>query len=99
MPSKQPTGYSRHLQLRLVAETTGAWDKQGARILRLIATAAAAREGIDPSKLAATMLQELSVTIRSFRARAGLRRRAELQTTGGLSCALRAAAVALEATT
>ncbi|CAE6916367.1 unnamed protein product [Symbiodinium natans] len=62
----------------MVAETTGAWDKGAARVLRLIAAATAAREGGDCAALTATMFQELSVCIRGFRARATLRRRAEL---------------------
>jgi hypothetical protein len=78
----------------LVVETTGAWDKEAARILRLVAAAAAAREGADPAGLQAVMLQEMSVTVRSFRARAALRRRAE-QHVSGSTDAVRAAVVVL----
>ena len=62
----------------LVAETTGAWDPAAVVVLKRIARAAAAREGGDVVALHAEFLQELSVTIRSGRARAALRRRAEL---------------------
>ena len=70
----------------MVAETTGAWDNGADRILRLVASAAAAREGADGAALTGLMFQELSVCIRGFRAHAALRRRAELQT--GACCPL-----------
>jgi hypothetical protein len=79
----------------LVAETTGAWDKGAARVLHIIAAAAAAREGVDPATSWATMLQELSVTARAFRARAALRRRAGLPSPKEFDAA-RAAALLLE---
>ena len=47
----------------MVAETTGAWDKGADRILRLFASAAAAREGADGAALTGLMFQELSVCI------------------------------------
>ena len=59
-------------------ETTGHWDVGAARVLRHIATAVAARTGELADKVHNTMLQELCVVIRSFRARAALRRRSEL---------------------
>ena len=62
----------------MVAETTGTWDKRAARILKLIAAAAAAREVEDRSAMTAIMFQELSVCIWGFRVCATLRRRAEL---------------------
>ena len=80
----------------MVAETTGAWDRGADRILRLFASAAAAREGVDGAALTGLMFQELSVCIRGFRARAALRRRAELQTGAQAEPAVRSAAVVLE---
>ena len=62
----------------LVAESAGAWDPAAAVVLKGLAHAAAAREGCDPRALHGEFLQELSVTIRAARARAVLRRRADL---------------------
>ena len=73
----------------MVVECTGAWDKAAAKVLWEIARAVAAREGADGQALHGEFLQELGVTARRFRARAILRRRAEL----GL-CAETAAATA-----
>jgi hypothetical protein len=61
----------------MVAETTGLWETGAARVLRHIAAAAAARSGDSADIAYSTLLQELSVVIRSFRARAALRRRSE----------------------
>ena len=54
----------------MVVETTGAWAPEAAKALESIGRAA----GSDGS----TLLQEASVLVRSWRARAALRRRAEL---------------------
>ena len=62
----------------LVAEATGTWDPAAGRVLKAIARAAAARTGEDPVKTHAKLLQELCVVIRGYRARAVLRRRADL---------------------
>ena len=62
----------------MVAETTGAWDPAAGAVLKSIARAVAAREGGDKAAAHAELLQELCVTIRAGRARAVLRRRAEL---------------------
>ena len=62
----------------LVAESTGAWEADASKVLLQISRSAAARTGEDSSILHSDLLQELSVIIRSHRARAGLRRRAEL---------------------
>ena len=65
-------------RLQLVAETTGAWEPKAAGFLRKISSAAAAREGADGEGLHATLLQELCVAARTVRAKAVLRRRAQL---------------------
>ena len=57
----------------LVAETTGAWAPEAAKALDHISRAAGATSG-------STLLQEACVLIRTWRARAALRRRAELET-------------------
>ena len=62
----------------MVVETTGHWDVGAARVLRHIATAVAARTGDLADHVHTSMLQELCVVVRSFRARAALRRRSEL---------------------
>ena len=62
----------------MVVETTGHWDVGAARVLRHIANAVAARTGEMAELVHNTMLQELCVVVRSFRARAALRRRCEL---------------------
>ena len=63
----------------LVVETTGHWEAGASRVLKQIAGAVAARTGTEPGPLHDSLLQELSVVVRSFRARAALRRRAELE--------------------
>ena len=65
----------------MVAEATGAWEPEAAKILLLISRAAAAREDAPPSGLHSELLQEMSVLLRSHRARAVLRRRAESSAT------------------
>ena len=62
----------------MVIETTGHWDVGAARVLRHIATAVAARTGDLADHVHNSMLQELCVVVRSFRAQAALRRRSEL---------------------
>lgn len=62
----------------IVAETTGGWESISAQVLRTISRAAAAREGVSPAAHHELLLQELCATIRSHRARAVLRRRAEI---------------------
>ncbi|CAK9032862.1 Nipped-B-like protein B [Durusdinium trenchii] len=62
----------------LVAESTGAWERAASQLLLQIACSAAARTGDDSATLHSDLLQELSVIIRSHRARAAPRRRAEL---------------------
>eukprot|EP00435_Cladocopium_sp_Y103_P018208 s4375_g4.t1 len=62
----------------LVVESTGAWSRPAAHTLQLFARATAAREGEDAAACFTQLLQELCVTVRRFRARAVLRRRAEL---------------------
>ena len=77
----------------MVAETTGAWEPMAAAVLQQLARAVAARENGDRNLLHSQLLQELSVTIRSWRARATLRRRTELVfTTRAVSAAAAAAA-------
>ena len=62
----------------VVAEATGAWEPAASKVLLQLSRAAAARIGADAALLHADLLQELCVAIRSHRARAILRRRAEL---------------------
>jgi hypothetical protein len=77
----------------MVAETTGAWEPMAAAVLQQLARAVAARENGDRNLLHSQLLQELSVTIRSWRARATLRRRTELVfTTRAVSAAAAGAA-------
>ena len=64
--------------LPMVAESSGAWEPAASKVLLQISRAAAARTGADAALLHADLLQELCVTIRAHRARAVLRRRAEL---------------------
>ena len=65
---------AQHVEfLPLVAETTGAWAPEAAKALDHISRAAGASHG-------STLLQEACVLIRTWRARAALRRRAELET-------------------
>ena len=59
----------------VVAESTGAWEPEASKLLLQLSRSTAARTGEDA---AALKLQELSVVIRSHRARAVLRRRAGL---------------------
>ena len=59
----------------MVAETTGIWDAGPAIVLRHVARAVAARSGEEAGPLYSTLIQELSITICSYRARAALRRR------------------------
>ena len=61
----------------MVAETTGTWDKGTMTVLKHVAKAVSARTGEDPASTQAAILQELSVAMRSWRARAALRRRHE----------------------
>ena len=61
----------------LVAESTGAWAPAAGAMLKHVARAAAARCAGDPARVHGQLLQELSVLVRGFRARAVLRRRAE----------------------
>ena len=61
-----------------VAESSGAWAPEASQILLQIARSAAARAGDDAAALHSELLQELSVLLRTHRARAVLRRRAEL---------------------
>ena len=61
----------------MVAEATGAWEPAASKVLLQLSRAAAARIGADAALLHADLLQELCVAIRSHRARAILRRRAE----------------------
>ncbi|CAE7316738.1 unnamed protein product [Symbiodinium sp. CCMP2592] len=81
--------------LPLVAETTGAWEAEAAKVLTQISRAAAAREGADPAALHGELLQELCVVARSFRARAVLHRRAELAAASAPGAAQSAAACLL----
>jgi len=62
----------------LVAESIGTWDRVVGQLLLQITCSAAARTGDDSIALCSDLLQGLSVLIRSHRARAVLRRRAEL---------------------
>ena len=62
----------------MVIESTGAWDPAAMKILKHIAHAAASRAGIDPADSLNQLHQEASVCVRTWRARAALRRRCEL---------------------
>ena len=62
----------------MAAKTTGTWDAGAAIVFRHVAQAAqavAARSGAEAGPLHSTLIQELSITIRSYRVRAALRRR------------------------
>ena len=61
--------------LPLVAETTGAWAPEAAKILHQLSRAVALRHG---PLGGASLLEQTSVLLRTWRARATLRRRAEL---------------------
>ena len=56
----------------LVPESTGAWDRVAGQLLLQIACSAATRTGDDSAALHSDLLQEVSVLIRSHRARAVL---------------------------
>ena len=62
----------------VVAESTGVWEPEASKLLLQLSPSTAARTGDDAVTLHSDLLQELSVVIRSHRARAVLRRRAEL---------------------
>ena len=62
----------------MVVESTGTWDKGAEVVLKHLARAVAARTGVESATTHAALFQELSVTVRSWRARAALRRRQEL---------------------
>lgn len=63
----------------LVVETTGAWAPEAGKILHQLSRAADLRHGGSGQPWgAATLLEEVSVLVRTWRARATLRRRAEL---------------------
>eukprot|EP00435_Cladocopium_sp_Y103_P009537 s556_g2.t1 len=79
----------------MVVESTGAWSSLASHTLQIVARAAAAREGEEPAAYFSNLLQELSVTVRRFRARAVLRRRAELTSSGGVDAVRPAAALLL----
>lgn len=66
------------LFLPMVVETTGNWDARAYKALRHIAQGVASRTGTDHATTLSTLLQEAKVVVRGFRARAALRRRAEL---------------------
>ena len=59
---------------------TGAWDAVAAKVLKHLAYATAARSGATPGELHQSLLEELSVVVRSWRAKAALRRRFEVTT-------------------
>ena len=62
----------------LLAECTGTWDPSALKVLKHVAHAAAAKTGEEPAVCYNQLLQELGTTIRSFRARAALRRPSKL---------------------
>ena len=64
----------------MVVETTGAWDAVAAKVLKHLAYATAARSGATPGELHQSLLEELSVVVRSWRAKAALQRRFEVTT-------------------
>ena len=59
----------------MVAECSGTWDARAVKILHHVARAVATRTGEDSASCTSLLLQQLGVTIRSYRARAALRRR------------------------
>ena len=59
----------------MVAECTGAWAPEALKVLKHVAHAAAPHSGDEPAVCYGLLLQELVVAIRTFRARASLRRR------------------------
>ena len=64
----------------MVVETTGAWDAAAAKVLKHLAYATAARSGTTPGELHQSLLEDLSVVVRSWRAKAALRRRFKVTT-------------------
>ena len=62
----------------LVAESTGTWSPEAAKVLQQLARTAAVRSGEDAGLAQANLFQEACILIRGHRARAALRRRAEL---------------------
>ena len=64
--------------LSMVAESTGAWEPEAGKLLLHLSRSAAARTEGEGGLLHSSLLQELCVVVRSHRARAVLRRRAEL---------------------
>ena len=66
----------------MLVETTGTWDAGASMVIKHIALAVAAIIGDDPDKTHATMLQELCVAVRAYRARAALRRRSDAIASG-----------------
>ena len=64
--------------LPLVVETTGAWAPEAQKALNQIARSVALRRGEEASSTQARFFQEACVLVRTFRARAVLRRRAAL---------------------
>ena len=64
--------------LPLVVETTGAWAPEAHKALNQIARSVALRRGEEASSTQARFFQEACVLVRTFRARAALRRRAAL---------------------
>ena len=71
----------------MVFESTGAFDISTGQVLQQLARAVAARAGGNTSVLHDQLLQELCSTIRTFRARAALRRRVELSENTGVAAA------------
>ena len=64
----------------LVVETSGAWAPEASKILHQLSRAVTLRHGgFGPLLGGPTLLEEASVLVRSWRARATLRRRAELE--------------------
>jgi len=61
----------------MVVETTGEWDAGASKVLKHIACAVAARTGEEADHMYGIFVQQLCIVVRSFRARAALRRRAE----------------------
>ena len=64
--------------LPLVVGTTGAWAPEAQKALNQIARSVALRRGEEASSTQARFFQEACVLVRTFRARAALRRRAAL---------------------
>ena len=62
----------------MVLESTGAWEPSAAKVLLQLSRAVAARTRGDAMVLHSDLLQEMCVLARGHRARAILRKRAEL---------------------